>query len=81
MQIEPKHKKSNTMRNDLFTQVLDFSYVQIIKLPGEGFKWHLATRTMDRIVISRQGVKRRLVTKKTCAAQIQSRSRHDNEVH
>ena len=26
------------MRNDLFTQVLDFSYVQIIKVPGEGFK-------------------------------------------
>ena len=24
------------MRNDLFTQVLDFSYVQIIKVPGEG---------------------------------------------
>ena len=23
------------MRNDLFTQVLDFSYVQIIKVPGE----------------------------------------------
>ena len=25
------------MRNDLFTKVLDFSYVQIIKVPGEGF--------------------------------------------
>ena len=23
-------------QNDLFTQVLDFSYVQIIKVPGEG---------------------------------------------
>ena len=23
------------MRNDLFTKVLDFSYVQIIKVPGE----------------------------------------------
>ena len=27
------------MRNDLFTQVLDFSYVQIIKVPGEGYKF------------------------------------------
>ena len=25
----------NIMRNDLFTQVLDLSYVQIIKVPGE----------------------------------------------
>ena len=33
------------MRNDLFTQVLDFSYVQIIKVPGEGFKQDLTRLT------------------------------------
>ena len=27
---------ADTMRNDLFTKVFDFSYVQIIKVPGEG---------------------------------------------
>ncbi len=36
------------MRNDLFTQVLDFSYVQIIKVPGEAIQAKNGIRLLEQ---------------------------------